>query len=163
MTLESLIKTAAGPGLVVLLLTFVEFSKIKINPWTAIGKVLKKALNGIGRAANSDVLVKLDEITHAQSEAQQKLENLEARLDEHIQVDDERDADMHRAKILQFNTELLREKKHTEEDFNEIFYNINCYKRYCQDHPNYQNGRAVHAIANIDRVYDDRQKKHDFL
>ncbi len=25
------------------------------------------------------------------------------------------------------------------------------------------NGRAVHAIANIGRVYDDRLKKHDFL
>ena len=66
-------------------------------------------------------------------------------------------------RILQFNTELLREKKHTEEDFNEIFYNINCYERYCRDHPNYQNGRAVHAIANIGRVYDDRLKKHYFL
>ena len=41
--------------------------------------------------------------------------------------------------------------------------NINCYERYCREHPDYQNGRAVHAIANIGRVYDDRLKKHDFL
>lgn len=140
-----------------------EFSKIKINPWTALGKLLKKALGCLGRAANSDVLVELDEMARTQKGVQEKLDSLKTRLDEHIRADDERDADMHRARILQFNTELLREKKHTEEDFNEIFYNINCYERYCREHPDYQNGRAVHAIANIGRVYDDRLKKHDFL
>ena len=113
---------AWGGGGIFLLLTLVQVSPVKINPWSAL-----------------------------------------ARLEKHIQADDERDADMHRARILQFNTELLREKKHTEEDFNEIFYNINCYERYCRDHPDYQNGRAVHAIANIGRVYDDRLRKHDFL
>lgn len=131
-----------GGGAVFLLLTLVQLAPLKINPWSAIARWIGKAING-------DVL--------------QKLDLVETRLEKHIAVDDERDADMHRARILQFNTELLREKRHTEEDFNEIFYNINCYERYCRDHPNYQNGRAVHAIANIGRVYDDRLRKHDFL
>jgi len=74
----------------------------------------------------------------------------------------ERDADMHRARILQFNTELLRNAKHTEEDFNEILYNIDCYERYCREHPEYQNNRAVHAIKHIMDVYDTLQKTHDF-
>lgn len=127
---------AWGGGGVFLLLTLVEIAPVKINPWSWLARAVGKAM---GIAA------------------------IEKKLDEHIQADDQRDADMHRARILQFNTELLREKKHTEEDFNEIFYNINCYERYCREHPNYQNGRAVHAIANIGRVYDDRLKKHDFL
>lgn len=131
----------SGGGFFVLL-TLVQITPIKIYPWSAIARWIGKAING---------------------EVLGKLATVEARLERHIQADDERDADMHRARILQFNTELLREKKHTEEDFNEIFYNINCYERYCRDNPNYQNGRAVHAIANIGRVYDDRLKKHDFL
>ena len=75
----------------------------------------------------------------------------------------QRCADLHRTRILQFNTELLREIKHTKEDFSEILYNIDCYERYCKEHPDYQNNRAVHAIANIGRVYDERLEKHDFL
>lgn len=133
---------AYGGGGLAVLLTVLQLAPIKVNPWSAIARWIGKAING-------DVLDKLNKV--------------ESRLEKHISADDERDADMHRARILQFNTELLREKKHTEEDFNEIFYNINCYERYCRDHPDYQNGRAVHAIANIGRVYDDRLKKHDFL
>ena len=131
-----------GGGLLLVLMTLVQVAPVRINPWSAIAR-------WIGKAVNGDVLQKLNEV--------------EKQLEKHINIDNERDADMHRARILQFNTELLREKKHTEEDFNEIFYNINCYEHYCRDHPNYQNGWAVHAIANIGRVYDDRMKKHDFL
>lgn len=133
---------ASSGGALVILMTLVQLSPIKVNPWSAIGRVIGKALNG-------DVIKKLD-----------KMEN---RLDEHIRMDDERNADLHRARILQFNTELLRNIRHTEEDFNEILYNIDCYEKYCTEHPEYQNNRAVHAIKNIDRVYDECMENHDFL
>lgn len=133
---------ASSGGALVILMTLVQLSPIKVNPWSAIGRA-------IGRALNGDVIAKLD-----------KVEN---RLDEHIRMDDERNADLHRARILQFNTELLRNIRHTEEDFNEILYNIDCYEKYCTEHPEYQNNRAVHAIKNIDRVYDECMENHDFL
>ena len=133
---------ASSGGALVILMTLVQITPIKFNPWSAIGRVIGKALNG-------DVIAKLD-----------KVEN---RLDEHIRVDDERNADLHRARILQFNTELLRNIRHTEEDFNEILYNIDCYEKYCTEHPEYENNIAVHAIKNIDRVYDECMKNHDFL
>lgn len=125
----------SGGGLL-LLLTLIQITPIKINPWSKAAKAIGNALNG------GDVMGKLEE---------------------HIRVDNERNADMHRARILQFNTELLRGSKHTEEDFNEILYNIDCYEKYCTDHPEYQNNRAVHAIKNIERVYDDCMENHDFL
>lgn len=140
MELAELLKD--GGGVILLLLTLVQLSPIKINPWNAIARWLGKAING---------------------EVLDKLETVERRMNEHIKADDERDADMHRARILQFNTELLRDIKHTKEDFTEILYNIDCYERYCREHPDYQNNRAVHAIANIGRVYDERLEKHDFL
>lgn len=34
---------------------------------------------------------------------------------------------------------------------------------YCEKHKDYKNNRAVHAIANICRVYDKRLENHDFL
>lgn len=138
-----------GGGLLVVLLTLVQITPIQVNPWSAIVKA-------IGRGLNADVLKDLAEVKAAQKETR-------SILDEHIQMDDERDADAHRRRILQFNNELLREIPHTKEDFTEILAEIDFYERYCEAHPAYRNNRAVHAIANIERVYDDRLQKHDFL
>jgi hypothetical protein len=44
-----------------------------------------------------------------------------------------------------------------------VLADIDFYERYCRDHEDYRNNRAVHAIANISRVYDERLQKHDFL
>lgn len=133
--------TGGGISLFILL-ALIQIAPVKINPWGALARWIGKAING---------------------EVLDKLGRVEKRLDEHIKTDDERGADLHRTRILQFNTELLREIKHTKEDFSEILYNIDCYERYCKEHPDYQNNRAVHAIANIGRVYDERLEKHDFL
>ena len=131
-----------GGGLLAVLLTLVQIAPVKINPWSAIAKA-------IGRAVNADVLRELDTVTQ--------------KLDTHIRVDDERNADSYRTRILQFNNELLREIMHTREDFIEILAVIDDYERYCREHKEYKNNRAVCAIENIKRVYMERLQKHDFL
>ncbi len=137
----------SGGGFLLIMMTLVQIAPIKVNPWSAIGKMLKGIGRAMGKVLNGDVIEKLDKMESIQSETRE-------RLDAHIRVDDERNADLHRTRILQFNTELLKDSKHTEEDFVEILYNIDCYKKYCSEHPEYQNNRAVHAIKNIERVYD---------
>lgn len=139
MSLEAIL---TGSGVLIVLLTLIQITPLKINPWSAIGR-------GIGRALNGDVLKKLDKMESAQAETRE-------RLDEHIRLDDERNADLHRTYILRFNMELRRGMQHTDEDFNEILYNIKCYEQYCRDHPEYQNNRAVHAIKHIENAYDER-------
>lgn len=57
--------------------------------------------------------------------------------------------------------ELRRGMQHTDEDFNEVLYNIKCYEQYCRDHPEYENNRAVLAIQSIERVYSEKPEKHD--
>ena len=131
-----------GGGLLVLALTVIQLAPIKVNPWSAIAKA-------IGRAINAEVLA--------------ELERTRIRLDDHIRTDDERAADMHRARILRFNQELIRQIPHTREEFIEVLTEIDRYQRFCREHPEYPNSRAVHAIANIGRVYDERLQKHDFL
>ena len=115
-------------GALALLLTLVEVSSIKINPWSAIAKAL-------GRAFNGDVLKKLESMQATQAETRKM-------LDDHIRQDADRAADLHRARILQFNNELLQSKPHTREEFIDIL---------------------ADAMANIERVYDDRLRKQDFL
>ena len=125
----------AGGGLFVLL-TLVQLAPIKVNPWSWLAKTIGKAM---GIAA------------------------IEKKLDEHIATDDKRDADSHRVKILQFNNELLRSIDHTKEEFIEVLAEIDAYERFCKDHPDYPNNRAVMAIENIRENYKERLKKHDFL
>lgn len=84
-------------------------------------------------------------------------------LDGHIRMDDERNADLHRVYILRFNLELLRENiPHTLEDFVEVLSEIDFYEQYCEEHPEYENNRAVLAIQNIKRTYSEKLEKHDF-
>ena len=140
MTIQELL--AGGGGLILLLMTLVQIAPVKINPWSALAKA-------IGKAVNVDISRRLDEI--------------EGKLDGHIEMDDRRNADSRRAQILHFNNELLRPIDHTKEEFVEVLAKIDDYERYCEEHPEYPNNRAVLAIENIREVYKERLKKRDFL
>ena len=124
------------------LMTIIQCASKTLKPWS-------KVIGWIGRQANRDM--------------QKDLQEVKKTVEEHIRTDDERHADYYRRRVLDFNTEILRGNKHTEEDFVEVMLIIDRYEKYCNRHPDYRNNRAVHAIANIGRVYDDRLKKHDFL
>ena len=110
----------SGGGFLLIMMTLVQIAPLKINPWSAIGSLIGKAING-------DVMKKLDEMEKAQAETK-------ANLDEHIRVDDERNADAHRVQILRFNRELLQGLPHTQEDFIEALHEIDFYEHYCRMH-----------------------------
>lgn len=124
-----------GGGLLLVLMTLVQIAPVKVNPWSWLARA-------IGRAINAEVIKKLDD---------------------HITMDDRRCADGHRARILHFNNELLRDIGHTQEEFFEVLTEIDAYEDYCREHKDYPNNRAVLAIENIREVYKERLKKHDFL
>lgn len=84
--------TDGGITLLVIL-TLVQIAPIKIDPWSWLAKT-------IGKFINADIT---------------------AKLDAHIAMDDKRTADAHRARILHFNNELLRDIPHTKEEFIEVW------------------------------------------
>lgn len=143
-------------GAIAAVLSLIEVSKIKINPWTALRNFFSKIFKSAVEKSIKDVLPKLEELERTQNE-------IRAALDEHIRLGEIRTADEYRRNILRFNNELLRDKPHTKEDFTEILGVIDEYERYCHENPGYQNNMAVHAITNISGAYDERLKKHDFL
>ena len=152
MTKEDIIALCVALGIP----TLIEVCPIKINPWSWLFRMLKMLWRSFCRSLNSDVLDKLSALEKGQGATQ-------AQLEKHIAMDDEREADKVRASILHFNNELLREIPHTKEEFVEILAKIDWYNGFCDTHKDYRNRRAVHAIANIERVYDERLQKHDFL
>lgn len=133
---------AAGGGVLLALMTLVQIAPVRLNPWSAIAKA-------VGRAINADVARELAEI--------------KTKLEAHVTMDDRRNADGHRTRILHFNNELLRSIAHTKEEFVEVLAEIDAYESYCDEHPDYPNNRAVLAIQNIKGNYQARLQKHDFL
>ncbi len=131
-----------GGGVTVVLLSLIQIAPVQLNPWSWIAK-------RIGRAINAEVL--------------EQVEAMRQRLDGHIEKDEAAKADGKRAFILTFNRQLMNGEKHTREEFWEALAAIDWYNSYCKTHKDYPNERAVHAIRNIGRVYDERQRKNDFL
>ena len=90
---------------VAVLSTFLEVSKIKINPWSWLAKT-------IGRAINGEVL--------------EKVNQLEADVLKLRDEEDERNAKAARIRILHFGDELLHspDQRHSKEHFDEILQSI---------------------------------------
>ena len=141
--------TVTAGAVIFAALSFLQVSKIQINPWDSIRR-------WIGGKFNAEQMADIAAL-------KEEMKELRERFDEYIRLDNERAADEWRRKILTFNNQLLRDIPHTKEDFTEILGVIDEYEKYCAKHPGYKNNRAVHAIAHIGKVYDERQEKHDFL
>ncbi len=133
---------AGGGGIVVLVMTFIQVSKIQINPWSWLAKKIGKAING-------EIIEKVDKLSDDLS--QLRLES------------EERDATACRTRIMRFNDEILQGREHTKEHFDQTLIDITNYERYCEEHPKFKNSVAVATIANIRRVYEKCMKEKSFL
>lgn len=147
MTLGELFAGSGGVAFTVL--TLVEIVPVKINPWSALAKK-------IGRAMNREMMDKLEAVQKDVKNLKEQHDKLEYRMNE----DDANDC---RTRILRFGDELRRGVEHSEEFFNQILDDISDYERYCTEHPEYKNSKAVNAIAEIDKVYQKCMEKNSFL
>ena len=122
--------------------TLIQVSPIKVNPWSWLART-------IGRAINKEIL--------------ENVSSMQETLDKHISKDDERYAKQCRLRILRFNDEILQNRRHTKEHFDEILGDITEYEIYCSEHKDYKNNKAVMAIHNVNRVYSECMAKNSFL
>ena len=129
-------------GLLVILAGMIKIPKLELNIWNLIGRT-------IGRSINKEVLEQVN-ILSKEVDTLKKDEELER-------------ARQARQRILRFNDEILFEKRHSKEHFDEILDDIDTYEEYCRTHEDYENNKAVLAIATIREVYKDCLKTHDFL
>ena len=92
-----------------------------------------------------------------------RLDRIEDKLDKHIAEDSRDNADESRMRILQFGDEVKSGVRHSEESWNAALHNIDKYEKYCADHENYANSKAVGTIAYLKQLYQERLEKNDFL
>ena len=131
-----------GGGIIAALMTVVQISPIKIDPWSWLGRC-------IGRAINGEVL--------------EKVEALSKDVKSNKAHDDENWASLSRSHILRFGDELLHGTGHSKEHFDQILLDISKYEEYCKDHPEYLNGRATATIKHIKKTYQKCLENNEFL
>lgn len=139
----------ASIAIVGFILSKIEVSKIKINPWTTI----RKWIGATFGKEHGERISALDT----------RLKVIEELLTRHIEDSDRRDADRARRRILAFERELQWDVKHSGEEFQDMLETIRQYETYCAEHPKYHNHVADYAAAHIKETYQDRLRKHDFL
>lgn len=146
--LESLIKmnigeiTGKAALAVAVLSIFIEFVPVKINP-------LSTALRWIGDKMNGDVI--------------KKVESLEQKVDALKRKQDEDRAENRRVRILRFGDELLHDKRHSKESFDQTLKDISDYEDYCRAHPEFKNDMTVSTTEVIKEQYKKCFKEHSFL
>ena len=136
-------------GVLIVLAGMIKIPKIELNLWNWIGRT-------VGRSINKEMM---DQVNDLQSE----VKGMKTEIDTLKKEEELERVRMARQRILRFNDEILFEKRHSKEHFDEILDDIDTYEEYCRTHEDYENNKAVLAIATIREVYKDCLKTHDFL
>lgn len=68
-----------------------------------------------------------------------------------------------RYRILRFDDEIRHDEKHSKEHFDQILDDITEYEKYCEKNPDFKNNKAVLAIKNIKRIYQNCVNEGTFL
>ena len=116
------VKTAA----IILLLSIVEISPIKINPWSAVGGWIGKLL---GVKAVSD-----------------KVDALEKKVAEN-------QATTIRVRILRYEDEVQNGISHSKDSWNQVMDDIRRYEIYTETHPEFMNNITVASINHLKNKY----------
>ena len=154
MTPIEFIQTYWSQGLIYLILGsgIIQIAPIKINPFTWLAKKIGNALTA---DLKSDLKADFTELND-------KVNNIETKLETHINENKRERAADYRARIIRFNDEIMEEKTHTKEYYNNILEDIDKYEAYCNSHPDYPNNKAVMAIHNIKAKYEEHMENNSF-
>lgn len=136
-------------GVLVILLGMIKIPKVELNVWNLIGRT-------IGRSINKEMMEQV-------SDVKTEVANMKQEIDDFKKEEELERVRQARQRILRFNDEILFEKRHSKEHFDEVLDDIDTYEEYCRTHEDYENNKAVLAIETIREVYMDCLKTHDFL
>ncbi len=103
------------------------------------------------------------ELSGTLKELADKLDSTNETLEKLRTENGENKATTCRYRILRFDDEIRHGTKHSKEHFDQILEDITEYERYCSDHPDYKNNKAVLAIENIKQVYKNCTNEGTFL
>lgn len=135
---------------VVSIMSLIQISPIKINPWSWIARAIGRAINGDIFNEIKGIKEEINDIKESRKEYKKEREFMKATAC--------------RRRILNFDDELRRRLQHSEESFNSIIEDIDFYVPFCEEHKNdYSNKKAEAAISNILEKYKQCKEQNDFI
>lgn len=132
----------SGGMILLLVMTVVEVSPVKVNPW---GWMAKK----IGRAINGEIISKVDILDKEMRAIREDV--------------NEQDIVNRRIRILRFGDEVRHGDRHSHEHFKQILQDIDRYELYCKSHSDFENNATGLTIERIKAVYSKCQQDNDFI
>lgn len=149
--------------IIVIFLSLIQVSKLKIDPWTALGRCLLIPFKAIGRELTADVVEKMDKLSDEIDSLSREIETIEREAGEDRKKTAEHRAVSTRMRILRFGDEVRSGLPHSLEHYDEVMNDITTYMNYCNNHPNFKNQKAVSTIELVTTDYNERLKTNDFL
>lgn len=129
--------------------SLIQVAPIKVNPWTHIGKGLKRFFNGEISDKLTCLEYKIDQLEIIQTKISAKLSEQKAEQCKH--------------NIIAFGNDIIQGIQHNHEAFNLVLDDITYYNQYCSAHPNYLNSKTdVNTKVILERyaeLYESREFK----
>ena len=123
---------------------FVEISKIKINPLSALGKLF-----------NSELIRRVDSVD-------KEISGIKTRITDIQDKQEESEIKAARMRIQRFADEMYGDVRHSKEHFDLILMDITAYNNYCDTHPGFINEKTKVAQEIIVDRYEKCLREHSF-
>lgn len=161
--IEKISQNQADQALIVVVLimslSLIQISPLKINPWTRIGELLSLFLNYIGRELTKDLSDRMDTMEKTTKELDKKIDQTNFQVKQLDNKIDQNRIKEIRGKILDFSHSLDNElneltiEGRDKEDFDFIYKIHEEYENLLELH-NLKNGKTDRAMSNIDYHYN---------
>lgn len=154
-----------GCIVVLAILTLVQITPIKINPWTAIINWFSNKFNGEINSQLKEINASLEAFKETAQNLSDKIEEQDKKIDALSEKIDANEAIACRTRIVRFGDDLYQGMRHAEsgytfrpskEHFDHILIDITNYRNYCKTHPNFENNIAEMTIKQIKEAYEAR-------
>ena len=147
--IEAIKQDGAGWAVIILLvMTIIQISPIKLDPWTKIANFIERSLNRI-------VIEKLEKVD-------KKVDSVEEKLNNHILESESAALQQKRSDILSFGSSIISGKNYNKEKFDFMIRCCDEYEKYCHENK-VVNGVADATIREIRRIYGVRLSEGSFL
>ena len=161
MTLQEIVTSWLSSGnfwtaVIVVFLTLIEITPIKISPWTWL---VKK----IGGVFNGDVMTEMSSLRTDIGAVKKEVQDIKTDVSDIREEAKEREATSRRTRILEFGDEILHETDYSKEHWDNVLMDISAYENYCDEHPHYMNNVAKATIKHIKHMYEKHLEDDTFL